>query len=139
MVLNYIFVAFFLVSLIVALVRLIAFGDVSVFDEMVQASFSQSKNAFEIALALTGVLALWLGLMKIAERSGLISKLAQISSPVLSRLFPSVPKGHPALGNIFMNISANLLGLDNAATPSVSVRWRVCKRSISKKIKPAMP
>lgn len=117
MVLNHIFVAFFLVSLIVALVRFIVFGDVSVFDEMVQASFSQSKNAFEIALALTGVLALWLGLMKIAERSGLIGKLAQVSSPILSRLFPSVPKDHPALGNIFMNISANLLGLDNAATP----------------------
>ncbi len=117
MVLNYIFVAFFLVSLIVALIRLIFWGDVSVFDTMVQATFSQSKTAFEISLALTGVLALWLGLMKIAERSGLIARLAHLSSPVLSRLFPSVPKDHPALGNVFMNISANLLGLDNAATP----------------------
>lgn len=117
MLLNYIFIGFFLISLIVALIRLIFFGDITVFDQMVQASFDQSKNAFEIAIALTGILALWLGLMKIAEKSGLIARLAQISSPILSRLFPSVPKDHPALGNVFMNISANLLGLDNAATP----------------------
>ncbi len=117
MVLNYLFVGFFLLALLVALVKLILTGDISVFDLMVEATFAQSKNSFEIALFLTGVLSLWLGLMKVADRSGLIDKLARFSAPVLSRLFPSIPKDHPAMGSIFMNISANLLGLDNAATP----------------------
>lgn len=117
MVLNYIFVAFFVLASLIALGAVVLSGDFSVFQRMMSASFEQSKNGFEIALYLTGVLSLWLGFLRIAERSGLIDALARLSSPVLTRLFPSIPKGHPALGNIFMNISANILGLDNAATP----------------------
>lgn len=117
MVLNYIFVAFFVLASLIALGAVVLSGDFSVFQRMMSASFEQSKNGFEIALYLTGVLSLWLGFLRIAERSGLIDALARLSSPVLTRLFPSIPNGHPALGNIFMNISANILGLDNAATP----------------------
>lgn len=117
MVLNYIFIAFFLVAGVVALVALCLSGDFSVFERIMSATFDQSKNGFEISLYLTGVLSLWLGFLRIAERSGLIDTFARLVSPILSVLFPSVPKGHPAMGNIFMNISANILGLDNAATP----------------------
>lgn len=117
MVLNYIFIGFFAVALLIALGTLCFTGDFSVFERVMSASFEQSKNGFEIALYLTGVLSLWLGFLKIAERSGLIDSFARLVSPVLRVLFPSIPEGHPALGNIFMNISANVLGLDNAATP----------------------
>ncbi|MDY5858482.1 MAG: nucleoside recognition domain-containing protein [Porphyromonas sp.] len=117
MVLNYIFIAFFVIAGVVALGALCLSGDFSVFERIMSATFGQSKNGFEISLYLTGVLSLWLGFLRIAERSGLIDTFARLVSPVLSVLFPSVPKGHPAMGNIFMNISANVLGLDNAATP----------------------
>lgn len=117
MVLNYIFIAFFVIAGVVALGALCLSGDFSVFERIMSATFEQSKNGFEISLYLTGVLSLWLGFLRIAERSGLIDTFARLVSPVLSVLFPSVPKGHPAMGNIFMNISANVLGLDNAATP----------------------
>lgn len=117
MVLNYIFLAFFAIAGLMAVASLIISGDFSVFERIVEACFVQSRNGFEISLYLTGVLSLWLGLLKIAERSGLIDSFARGVSPVLRALFPSIPKGHPALGNIFMNISANMLGLDNAATP----------------------
>lgn len=117
MVLNYIFIAFFVIAGVVALGVLCLSGDFSVFERIMSATFEQSKNGFEISLYLTGVLSLWLGFLRIAERSGLIDTFARLVSPVLSVLFPSVPKGHPAMGNIFMNISANVLGLDNAATP----------------------
>ena len=117
MVLNYIWIAFFLVAFIIALVELIFLGDVEVFPAMMDATFAQSKTAFEISLGLTGVLALWLGIMKIGERGGVVNVLARWLSPVFTRLFPQIPKGHPVTGSIFMNLSANMLGLDNAATP----------------------
>ena len=117
MVLNYIWVSFFLVAFVVALVKLVVTGDMDVFPAMMDATFAQSKTAFEISLGLTGVLSLWLGVMKIGERGGLVNALARWLSPVFSRLFPQIPKGHPVTGSIFMNLSANMLGLDNAATP----------------------
>lgn len=117
MVFNYIFISFFLIALVMGVVDLLLTGQFSVFEAIVQSTFDQAKNGFEISLYLTGVLCLWLGFMRVAERSGLMGRIAGWSSPVLSRLFPSVPKDHPALGNIFMNFAANILGLDNAATP----------------------
>ena len=117
MVLNYIWVTFFVIAFIVALVRLIFMGDKEIFTELVNSTFDSSKNAFQISLGLTGILALWLGLMKIGENSGMINALSRWLSPVFCRLFPEIPKGHPAMGSIFMNLSANMLGLDNAATP----------------------
>ena len=117
MVLNYIWVAFFVIAFIVALGKLLFLGDMDIFTELVNATFDSSKNAFEISLGLTGILALWLGIMKIGEQSGMIGALSCWLSPVFCRLFPDIPKGHPAMGSIFMNLSANMLGLDNAATP----------------------
>ncbi len=117
MVLNYIWVAFFVIAFIVALGKLVFLGDMDIFTELVNATFDSSKNAFEISLGLTGILALWLGIMRIGEQSGMIGALSRWLSPVFCRLFPDIPKGHPAMGSIFMNLSANMLGLDNAATP----------------------
>ena len=117
MVLNYIWVAFFVIAFVVAAARLVFGGETDIFTSLVNATFDSSKNAFEISLGLTGVLAFWMGLMKIGETSGMIQALSRWLSPVLCRLFPDIPKGHPALGSIFMNLSANMLGLDNAATP----------------------
>ena len=117
MVLNYIWVAFFLIAFAVALVKLVLMGDVEVFPAMMNATFDTSKTAFEISLGLTGVLALWLGIMKIGEKGGVVNMLACLLGPVFCRLFPDIPKGHPVTGSIFMNIAANMLGLDNAATP----------------------
>ena len=117
MVLNYIWIAFFLIAFAIAAFRLVAFGDVGVFPAMIDSTFASSKTAFEISLGLTGVLALWLGVMKIGERGGVVNVLARLLSPVFTRLFPDIPKGHPVAGSIFMNIAANMLGLDNAATP----------------------
>jgi|TARA_B110000259_G_scaffold158624_1_gene181138 spore maturation protein SpmA len=115
--LNFIWIFFFATAFIVALIKLLAFGDTQVFSQMMQAMFSLSKTAFEIALGLTGVLALWLGIMKIGERSGFIQVITRWLSPLFIRLMPEVPKNHPAIGAIVMNMSANALGLDNAATP----------------------
>ena len=117
MVLNYIWIAFFVIAFIIALIKVIFLGDTEIFTAIMNSTFDSSKTAFEISLGLTGVLALWLGIMKIGENSGLINALARFLSPVLCRLFPDIPKGHPVLGSIFMNMSANMLGLDNAATP----------------------
>ena len=117
MVLNYIWIAFFVIAFVVALVRLVFFGDFDVFPSMMDSTFSSSKTAFEISLGLTGVLSLWLGVMKIGEKGGVVNVLSRLLSPVFVRLFPDVPKGHPVTGSIFMNIAANMLGLDNAATP----------------------
>jgi spore maturation protein SpmA len=116
-VLNIIWICFFLVAFCTALIKLVVFNDQQVFTLLMEAMFSLSKSAFEISLGLTGVLALWLGIMRIGERSGFITLLTQCLTPLFSRLMPDVPKGHPALGAIVMNISANALGLDNAATP----------------------
>ena len=117
MVLNYIWIAFILIAFIVGVIRLVFFGDTEVFPAMMTSTFDSSKNAFEISLGLTGVLSLWLGIMKIGERGGVVNALARLLSPVFTRLFPDIPKGHPVSGSIFMNIAANMLGLDNAATP----------------------
>lgn len=117
MVLNYIWIAFFAIAFVIALVKLLFLGDVEVFPAIMNSTFETSKTAFEISLGLTGVLSLWLGVMKIGERGGVVHAMARVLNPVFSRLFPDVPKNHPVFGNIFMNLSANMLGLDNAATP----------------------
>lgn len=117
MVLNYIWIAFFIIAFAIALVRLIFMGDMEVFPAMMNSTFETSKTAFEISLGLTGVLSLWLGIMKVGERGGVINVLARLLSPIFTKLFPDIPKGHPVTGSIFMNIAANMLGLDNAATP----------------------
>ena len=117
MVLNYIWIAFFLVAFVIALVRLIFMGDTEVFPAIMNSTFDTSKTAFEISLGLTGILSLWLGIMKIGEKGGVVNVVARVLSPVFTRLFPDIPKGHPVTGSIFMNVAANMLGLDNAATP----------------------
>jgi spore maturation protein SpmA len=117
MVLNYIWVGFFLIAFVIAMVKLLFFGDFDVFPAMMDSTFASSKTAFEISLGLTGVLSLWLGIMKIGEKGGVVNVLARLLSPVFVKLFPDIPKGHPVTGSIFMNIAANMLGLDNAATP----------------------
>ena len=117
MVLNYIWIAFFIIAFAVAVVKLVFMGDFDVFPNMMNSTFDSSKTAFEISLGLTGVLSLWLGIMKIGEKGGMVNALARILSPVFCKLFPDIPKGHPVTGSIFMNIAANMLGLDNAATP----------------------
>mgnify|MGYP003289895015 CR=1 FL=1 len=117
MVLNYIWIAFFLVAFVVALVRLIFMGDVEVFPAIMNSTFSSAKTAFEISLGLTGVLSLWLGIMRIGEKGGVVNVVARWLAPVFSKIFPDIPKGHPVTGTIFMNFAANMLGLDNAATP----------------------
>ena len=117
MVLNYIWVAFFFITFAVALVDTMVNGNLSIWSDIMNAAFNSSAQAFEISIGLTGILSLWMGLMKIGERGGIISFFGRMISPLFSRLFPSVPKNHPALGAIFMNVSANMLGLDNAATP----------------------
>ena len=117
MVLNYIWVAFFLLSFAIALCKLVFCGDVQVFPAIMSSTFETARTAFEISIGLTGVLSLWMGIMKIGEKGGLVAALARLLSPVLCRIFPDIPKGHPVMGTMFMNFSANLLGLDNAATP----------------------
>lgn len=117
MVLNYIWIGFIIIAFVIALAKLIFLGDVTVFPALIDSTFTSSKTAFEISLGLTGVLSLWLGIMKIGERGGVVNMLARALSPVFTRLFPDIPKGHPVTGAIFMNIAANMLGLDNAATP----------------------
>ena len=117
MVLNYIWIAFFVVAFVIGLIQLVFFGNYDVFPAMMDSTFASSKTAFEISLGLTGVLSLWLGIMKIGEKGGMVNMLARVLSPVFCKLFPDIPKGHPVTGSIFMNIAANMLGLDNAATP----------------------
>ena len=117
MVLNYIWIAFFAIAFLIGLVKLLFMGDMEVFPAIMDSTFDTAKTAFELSLGLTGVLSLWLGIMKIGERGGLINALARVLSPVMVKLFPDIPKNHPVFGNMFMNISANMLGLDNAATP----------------------
>ena len=117
MVLNYIWIAFFLIAFVVAIGRLTFLGDTQVFPEIINSTFSSAQTAFDIAIGLTGVLSLWLGIMKIGERGGLVSFISRLLSPIFSKLFPDIPKGHPVTGSIFMNLAANMLGLDNAATP----------------------
>jgi len=117
MVLNYIWVAFFLLAAVCAIIQCFFLGNTGVFADIINSTFDNSKTAFEISLGLTGVLSLWMGVMKVGERGGMVDHLSRALSPLFSRLFPDIPKGHPATGHIFMNIAANMLGLDNAATP----------------------
>ena len=117
MVLNYIWIAFFLIAFIVAAVRLVFMGDTGVFPAIINSTFDSAKTAFDISLGLTGVLSLWLGIMKIGELGGVINMFSKVLSPLFTKLFPDIPKGHPVTGSIFMNLAANMLGLDNAATP----------------------
>lgn len=116
MVLNYIWIAFFLLAAVCAIVQGFM-GNTGVFADIIGSTFDNAKTAFEISLGLTGVLSLWMGIMKIGEKGGMVNILSKALSPVFTRLFPDIPKGHPATGHIFMNIAANMLGLDNAATP----------------------
>lgn len=117
MILNYIWIAFFAIAFLVGLVKLVFWDDMEIFTTIMSSTFDTAKTAFELSLGLTGVLSLWLGIMKVGERGGVISALAKVLSPVMVKLFPDIPKNHPVFGNMFMNISANMLGLDNAATP----------------------
>jgi len=116
-VLDRIWTGFFLVAFVAAVFQSLVLGQTGVWADMVAATFDLSKTAFEIALGLTGVMCLWLGIMKIGERGGAVDLLARLFGPLLKRLFPSIPAGHPATGSIVMNMAANMLGLDNAATP----------------------
>lgn len=117
MALNYIWIAFFVVAFLVAVCKSVFTGDLTVWNQIMGASFTSAAQAFEISLGLAGILALWLGMMKIGERAGVIQMFGRMISPLFCRLFPGIPKNHPAMGSIFMNVSANMLGLDNAATP----------------------
>ncbi len=117
MALNYIWIFFFLTAFVVAIIKLIVFGDVQVFPEMVQATFDMAKTGFEVSLGLTGVLTLWLGLMKVGEKGGIVKLMTRVIGPFFNKLFPGLGKDHPATGSIMMNVAANMLGLDNAATP----------------------
>ncbi|MBZ4652048.1 MAG: putative rane protein [Proteiniphilum sp.] len=117
MVLNYIWIAFFLIAFAVALVKLLFFGDMQVFTDIMNSTYDTARTGFEISLGLTGVLSLWLGVMKIGERGGMVELFSRAVAPLFSRLFPDIPRNHPASGSMLMNISANMLGLDNAATP----------------------
>lgn len=117
MALNYIWIAFFLIAFIFGIISLLM-GDTTIFEKMVKATFESSETAFTTSLNLTGILALWLGIMKIGEQAGIVNVLARMLSPFLSKLFPDIPRNHPVMGSIFMNIASNMLGLDNAATPT---------------------
>ncbi|MFH2095703.1 MAG: nucleoside recognition domain-containing protein [Bacteroidota bacterium] len=117
MVLNYIWIGFFLVALIIALIRLIFFGDAEIFPALVNSTFDNAKTGFELSLGLTGVMTLWLGLLRVGEKGGMVNILAKLVGPFFSRLFPDIPRNHPVNGSILMNIASNMLGLDNAATP----------------------
>ncbi|WP_242918657.1 nucleoside recognition domain-containing protein [Pontibacter liquoris] len=117
MVLNYLWAFFFLIAFAIALFKLLVFQDTTIFQTLVSSTFDNAKLGFEISLGLTGVMTLWLGLMKVGERGGIINIFARLVGPFFSRLFPQLPKNHPVFGSILMNFSANMLGLDNAATP----------------------
>ena len=116
MVLNYIWIAFFILAALCAIIQCFT-GNTGVFADIINSTFENAKTAFEISIGLTGVLSLWMGVMKIGEKGGAVNLLSRLLSPLFTRLFPDIPKGHPATGHIFMNIAANMLGLDNAATP----------------------
>ncbi|HQF11515.1 MAG TPA: nucleoside recognition domain-containing protein [Paludibacteraceae bacterium] len=117
MVLNYIWIGFFLIAFVIACIQLLVFGNVQVFSDMLNSTFDSAKSGFEISLGLTGVLSLWLGIMKVGERGGVIRLFSKAVAPFFEKIFPDLPKNHPAYGSMFMNIAANMLGLDNAATP----------------------
>jgi len=117
MVLNYIWIGLILIAVLFGIVQMLFFGQPEIINDILQSTFSSAKTGFEISLGMTGVLALWMGIMKIGEKGGVVNKMSHVVTPFFSRLFPDVPKGHPAFGSMFMNISATMLGIDNAATP----------------------
>ncbi len=117
MILNYIWIALILLAVVMGCVQFFAFGNTDIFTEILNSTFSSAKNGFEISIGLTGVLALWMGIMKIGERGGVVAQFSRVVSPFFTRIFPELPKGHPAFGSMLMNISATMLGIDNAATP----------------------
>ena len=117
MILNYIWIGLILIAVIVGIVQFFAFGQTDIFSEILNSTFTSAKSGFEISLGLTGVLALWMGIMKIGEQGGVINQFSRVVSPFFTRIFPELPKGHPAFGSMLMNISATMLGIDNAATP----------------------
>ena len=117
MILNYIWIAFLVIAFIVACVQLIFFGNTQIFSDIMNAAFGSAKSGFEVSLGLTGALSLWLGIMKIGEKGGVLERLSRVVAPFFVKIFPEIPKGHPALASMFMNLSATMLGLDNAATP----------------------
>lgn len=117
MVLNYIWIGLILIAILFGIVQMVFFGQAEIINDILQSTFSSAKTGFEISLGLTGVLSLWMGIMKIGEKGGVVTKMSRLVSPFFTRLFPEVPKGHPAFGSIFMNLSATMLGIDNAATP----------------------
>ncbi|WP_440134780.1 nucleoside recognition domain-containing protein, partial [Chitinophaga sancti] len=117
MALNYVWLAFFLISFVVALFKLIVLGDMTVFSTVMTSMFDSAKTGAEISLGLAGIMTFWLGMMKVGEKAGMIELFAKAVTPFFSKLFPSIPKGNPAMGSMLMNFSANALGLDNAATP----------------------
>lgn len=117
MILNYIWIGLILIAVVVGIVQFAVFGQSEVFSEILNSTFSSAKSGFEISLGLTGVLALWMGIMKIGERGGVINQFSRVVSPFFTRIFPELPKGHPAFGSMLMNLSATMLGIDNAATP----------------------
>ena len=139
MALNYIWIAFFVLAFIFALYETIFNGNVEIWKDIMNSSFSSATTAFELSLGLTGVLSLWMGIMKIGERGGVIQFFGRLISPLFSRLFPGIPKNHPAMGAIFMNVSANMLGLDNAATPLFESDASRCSRLMIRKIPQQMP
>ena len=116
MILNYIWIGFILIAFVIACIQCFVFGKTDIFMEVMQAGFGSAKTGFEISIGLTGMLSLWLGILKIGDRGGAINILSRMVAPFFSKIFPEIPKGHPAMGSIFMNMSANMLGLDNAAT-----------------------
>ncbi|HEY5590305.1 MAG TPA: nucleoside recognition domain-containing protein, partial [Paludibacter sp.] len=117
MILNYIWIGFLVIAFIVALVQLLFFGNTQIFSDIMTAAFGSAKSGFEVSLGLTGALSLWLGVMKIGEKGGVLERLSRVVAPFFVKIFPEIPKGHPALASMFMNLSATMLGLDNAATP----------------------
>ena len=117
MILNYIWISLIILAVIMGLVQVICFGNVGIFSDILNSTFDSAKTGFELSIGLTGILALWMGIMKIGERAGAVNSLGRVINPFFSRIFPEVPKGHPVFGSMLMNISANMLGLDNAATP----------------------
>ena len=117
MVLNYIWIGLILLAVLMGIVQMVFYGNPEIFNDILQSTFSSAKTGFEISLGLTGVLALWMGIMKIGEKGGVVQKMSRVVSPFFSRLFPDVPKGHASFGSMFMNFAATMLGIDNAATP----------------------
>lgn len=135
MLLNYIWIALILLAIVFGIIQCLCFGQTDIFNEILNSTFASAKTGFEISIGLTGVLSLWMGIMKIGEKAGVINQMSRVVSPFFTRIFPELPKGHPAFGSILMNISATMLGIDNAATPLGLQAMREMQESNSDKTK----